>query len=356
MPINPVMPDTAPIEAEEYSEGSLQVETQTPEAPAPPAPPPPKPQPVPEPVPRPEPGEADTEPEDDDDEKASEAGKALAERKTRLDERKLSIQEQINQLVRERGEVTRETERGRAERQALQREIETLRGERERLGGAQTERPAAPVYDGSDPRDPEPVEGQFEDYAAYTKAVGRWAGRQEFRRGEYLRYQREQQAARQQWEAKRQQNYSTRYQAFVQTNPTFEQEINREDLLLTAPMVDAIKDSDVGPQMLLHLARHPEDIDRIAALHEVLAYGEMKKLEGQLIGAHSGSPPDVAQQHSQAPAPIKPVGHATSRRSDTDEIPGEDVSDDEHFERMNKRDEMLRKRGYNPRKGYGLRF
>jgi len=265
---------------------------------------------------------------------------------------------ELNALVRERGEVSKETERGRAERQALEREIATPKAERERLGG-RVERPpagAAPgVYDGADPNDPEPVEGQFEDYAAYTKAIGRWAGRQEFRRGEYLRHQREQQTARQQWEIKRQQNYSTRYQAFVKTNPTFEQEINREDLLLTVPMVDAIKDSEVGPQLLLHLARHPEDIDRIAALHDVLAYGEMKKLEGQLAGAHSGSPPVVAQVHSQAPAPIKPVGHATSRRSDTDEIPGEDVSDDEHFERMNKRDELLRKRGLNPRKGYGLR-
>jgi hypothetical protein len=120
-------------------------------------------------------------------------------------------------------------------------------------------------------------------------------------------------------------------------------------------MVDVIKDSEVGSQILLYLARNSREIDRLAAMHPVLAFGEMKKIEARLEGANSGSPQPVAQ-HSKAPAPIKPVGNASSRRSDTDDIPGDDASDDEHFERMNRRDAMLRKRGLDPRKGYGVRL
>ena len=354
MAVNPVMPDSAAVETTDYGEAPPPETTE--QAPAPEREPTQEALPeLPELPPEPEP---EPEPEDD---KASEAGKELAARKHGLEGRKLKIQEQINALVRERGEVTRETERGRQERAELQREIEALRGTRERMarGEAPEARPAGPPgaegYDGADPNDPEPVEGQFDDYAAYTKAVGRWAGRQEYRRGEYLRQQRATMAARQSWETQRQKSYSERYQAFAKANPSFEQEINRDDLLLTAPMVDVCKDSPVGPQILLHLSRHSDEVDRISALHPVLAYGEMKKLEARLEGAHSGSPQQTAQQHSKAPAPIKPVGNATSRQPDGNDIPGDEVDVDEHITRMNKRDEQLRKRGLNPRRTYGVR-
>ena len=344
MPINPVMPDNAPIEASEYGDGQL-----TPQEPQPETPPPPIQEPEPHAPPREEP-EADPEPDERPDE-TTDTGKEQATRKQGLENRKQRIQEQINALVRERGEVTRETERGRAERAELQREIETLRAEKQRHEQP-GQRPAP--QETFDPRDPKPVEGHYDDYAQYTEAVARWGARQEFQAAERGRQQYQERASRQQWETQRQKSYSERYQAFAKANPSFEQEINRDDLLLTAPMVDVVKDSDVGPQILLHLSRNSDEVDRIAALHPVLAYGEMKKIEARLEGAHSGSPQQTAQ-HSKAPAPIKPVGNVASRRSDDSDIPGEDATDDEHFERMNKRDEMLRKRGINTRKGYGVR-
>jgi len=356
MAINPVMPDNAAVETTDYGEGApIQEPTPTPE------PTPPVREPADEPAPDtlPELPELPDEPDDEDEQdKASQAGKELATRKKGLEGRKQTIQEQINALVRERGEVTRETERGRAERAELQREIEALRSQKERSARGETDtRPPAPDGrdPGYDPRDPEPQEGAFQDYTQFQRALTGWAARVELRRDKYVEQQRAQASHRANWEAKRQEGYSTRYQAFAKVNPTFEQEINREDLLLTAPMVDAVKDSEQGPQMLLYLARNSHEIDRIAALHPVLAYGEMKKLEARLEGAHSGSPPPVAQ-HSKAPAPIKPVGNVSSRQSDGNDIPGDEVDVDEHIARMNKRDEQLRKRGLNPRRTYGTRL
>lgn len=368
MALNELMPADAGIDTEEFNNGARSttretandddaqdraVETQ--------------PDAADEPAPR----ESAAPESEDEDARASDAAKELNKRKRGLEGRKETIQSQINALVRERGEVERDTARGRAERAALQREIDSLRQMRERVSRGEDvdtrsfERdaddprgfdPRRPAHDDdrqpwSDPNDRRPNEADFGDFAQYAEAVGRWGARQEVRRAEFARQQREQMSHRQQWEAERQKNYADRYQKFAKANPTFEQEINREDLVLTAPMVDVIKDSPVGPQMMLHLARHPDDIDRMAAMHPVLAFGEMKKLEARLEGAHSGSPQST--QHSKARPPIKPVEHASSQASDSTEIPDDDVDVDEHIARMNARDEALRKRGV--KRGYGLR-
>ena len=368
MALNELMPASAGIDTEEFNNGTRTSERATPTDESSPDR---DAAPADEPSDAPGSREADSAVESDEDARASDAAKELNKRKRGLEGRKETIQSQINALVRERSEVERDTARGRAEREALQREIDSLRQMRGRVSGgedADTRRfqrdaddprgfdPRRPAVDAddrqpwSDPSDARPREGEFDDFAAYAEAIGRWGARQEVRRVEYGRQQAAQQSNRQRWEADRQKSYAERYQSFAKANPTFEQEIDRDDLLLTAPMVDTIKDSPVGPQMMLHLARHPDDVDRIGSMHPVLAYGEMKKIEARLEGAHSGSPQST--QHSKARPPIKPVEHASSRTSDSTEIPDDDVDVDEHIARMNARDETLRKRGI--KRGYGL--
>lgn len=320
----------------------------------------------------------------EEERRASDAARELSQRRRGLEGRKQTIQQQINELVRERENTRRDTEAGRREREELRREIESLRSQRDRVARGEDvdddrgrdesdprrfdpRRPnqgrrdrdydetRAPWYD---PRDARPVEENFRDFAEYAEAVGRWGARMEVRRAEYTRSRREEQSSRQQWEEQRQTAYRKRYEDFAAANPDFEAEVDRDDLYLTAPMVDAIKGSEVGPQMLLHLARHPEDIDRIGRLHPVLAFGEMKKIEARVESANSGSRPrqeETNREHSSAPRPIKPVESTSSRHSDDMDIPDENVSDDEHFERMNKRDAQLAKRGVNTRKSYGVR-
>lgn len=381
MPINPTMPDSAGIDSEEFNEGARTVEqVETPvqepaperDAPAAKEEPAPKERPV-------DDDEVDLDAKDDDADDdaaakaASEAAKELSKRKRGLEGRKETIQQQINAKVRERGEVERTTAAGRAEYAALQREIASMRATRDRLaGGGEREtdtrdpsdprsfdprRPQGAQPDRrqpwSDPQDTKPREDAFGDFAEYAEAIGRWGAREEVRKVEFQRAQRAEQSDRQRWEETRQKTYAERYQAFAKTNPDFEGEIDREDLTLTAPMVDVVKDSAVGPQMLLHFARNPEDLDRIARLHPVIAFGEMMKLEARLEGVNSGSPQPASHEHSKAPRPIKPVESVNSRRSDDTDIPDENATDDEHFERMNARDEALRKRGV--RKGYGVR-
>lgn len=77
---------------------------------------------------------------------------------------------------------------------------------------------------------------------------------------------------------------------------------------LSAPMKDIIVDSEVGPQMWIYLHGHPEECERIARLHPLIAIREMGGIEREIKlqrAAHSG-PAAVAPPISRARPPLKP--------------------------------------------------
>lgn len=293
-------------------------------------------------------GEPEVKPEEKPEEQPEQKG-----RKRSLEGRKQTIQEQINELVREKGTTQRErdaikaeTERLRAERDAIQREIQEGRPrERQQPDGRQpaTAGEQDPAWGRTSARDPEPQEDQFDDFGAYVRAQSNWAAREAVRVQNYRQGEARERGSRAQFEQQRQEKFAGRYQEFAKANPTFEAEVNREDLGLTAPMVDVIKDSEVGPQLMLHLVRNPDEVDRLAAMHPVLAYGEMKKHEARLEAAHSGSAQAKTPQLSKARPPIKPVDSAGAA-SDDGELP-DDLDMDEHIERGNALDKRRRQSG-----------
>jgi hypothetical protein len=242
---------------------------------------------------------------------ASDAGKALANRKRSLEGRKQTIQDEINALVRQRGDTQRE-------RDAIARELESLRAEKARLSAPQASMPMAaatqPVPPASD--DQEPTEEQFSDYASYVKAQARWQAREAIRA--FQEETRQQQAAhsRQQWQQSRDQQFAERLTEAASRIPDFNVLVNREDIELSPPMVDAIKESPVAAELMVHMAHYPEDAQRIAALHPVLAFGEMKKLEARLEIASGRGSSTPAFTFSKAKPPIRPVGSAPSRTVD----------------------------------------
>jgi hypothetical protein len=67
-----------------------------------------------------------------------------------------------------------------------------------------------------------------------------------------------------------------------------------------------ILESDVGPQLLYHLAKNPDEAERIADLSPVRQVAELGKLEAKMA--------PTTRKSSNAPAPIKPVssGRSTS--------------------------------------------
>jgi hypothetical protein len=269
--------------------------------------------------------DADTDGQDAGD--ASEAGKQLAARKRSLEGRKQTIQSQINDLVRQRGETQRE-------RDQMAAELAALRAERAQLTRAQAAPPAA---DGA------PKIEQFQDYDQYDEARVRYLAQQEAQRllqqtqQQQAEYQRE--VARAQWQQQRDASFAQRLDSFAKEHPEFVNEVDREDIVLTQPIVDVIKESPMAPALMLHIANHPEDVQRIQALHPVLAYGEMKALEARLEVA--ATPASTRPSISQARPPIRPVGSAPSGGTDD---PSSLEFGSEYVRRMNAADRSRRRR------------
>jgi len=176
-----------------------------------------------------------------------------------------------------------------------------------------------------DAKSNEPSEENFETYSDYNKALIKWniqnelhqeqAGRREsLARDQAQRAQAELVAAHQ-----------ARIDAFKNEHADFEAVIRGpHGAQLTRPMEDTIINSDLGPALMYHLTQNPEEANRIARLHPMMAVKEMGKLEARLETAPTG-PVSSADPVTKAPRPIKPVGGgATASTVLLDDMPYQD--------------------------------
>ena len=88
-------------------------------------------------------------------------------------------------------------------------------------------------------------------------------------------------------------------------------------LPLTDPMQDAIRESDIGPKLLRYFANNRAEVLRLAALSPVTQLREIGRIEGSIINKHQPAVKHV----TSAPEPIKPVGGGGSIEVDDDKIP-----------------------------------
>ena len=75
------------------------------------------------------------------------------------------------------------------------------------------------------------------------------------------------------------------------------------DIEMPAGALQAIAESDLGPDILSHLADNPKECQRIAALSPLAAIREIGKLESKLEAK-----PEPKKTTSKAPTPINPGG------------------------------------------------
>lgn len=78
---------------------------------------------------------------------------------------------------------------------------------------------------------------------------------------------------------------------------------NIADIVIHAGALEAIADSDVGPDILNHLADNPKECERIASLSPIAAIREIGRIEAKLEAK-----PEPKKTASKAPAPITPGG------------------------------------------------
>jgi hypothetical protein len=118
-----------------------------------------------------------------------------------------------------------------------------------------------------------------------------------------------------------------RQTAYKAENPEYEAKIVASEVKVSDEVRDAIIESDVGPQLLLHLAENPDYAKDLGKLTVKKALKELGRLEERLSGDKPAAAPTKAlAEISKAPAPITPIKNASApvlRLAGHNEVPKE---------------------------------
>ncbi len=182
--------------------------------------------------------------------------------------------------------------------------------------------------------DPEPERDNFENYELYSRALARWEGRQAYRE-ERTKEREESERTKTQEEKRKLARTFQEHAAKVKKDiADFDEVMESSEAPMTDAMAAAIMSADeMGPKLAYHLAKHPEEAERIASLPVPRQAAEMGKLEVKL-----STPETEPKTPSKAPAPIKPVG---GKGGPSDEMP-KDTDDIKTW--MSKEAKRLRKK------------
>lgn len=176
---------------------------------------------------------------------------------------------------------------------------------------------AQPVTATTKPAPPDPSKwtGTWEELEAakldYVEKLTDWKAGERERKAATERQQAEARTLHTTWEAKS--------KAFGEDNPDFEDAIaNIGPLVTRAGVADLIKESDVGPEMVLYLHTHPSEVTRMGACKTQAALArELGKLEAQLSAPVSKDTPAPAAK-KPLPKPPTSVGAGQPATVDLD--------------------------------------
>lgn len=135
-----------------------------------------------------------------------------------------------------------------------------------------------------------PPVDQFESPEAYAEALAE-------RKAQELISQRE---AQREWQSI-EDAYHERVEAAMEKYSDFDEVARNPNLPVTQVMADAIKASDVGPDVAYYLGSNPKEAARISRLSPLLQAKEIGKIEVKV----TSEPP--VKKTTSAPAPITPV-------------------------------------------------
>ena len=184
--------------------------------------------------------------------------------------------------------------------------------------------PTAAAPSSLDPSDPEPELEHFLDqpdpYAALAKAAGKWAVR------EAQRVSAMQAAPLRAAEASAE--VDERIAAFAETHPDYAEKVAAiDDIQFPAEVLRAIADDEQAPAVAYHLASHPQEARRIAALRPLEGVKAVGQLLARLTPAQSGSGVPAVSTSKAKPL-IKPVSVSSSAPDSSPPDPDQTDFDD----------------------------
>jgi hypothetical protein len=197
------------------------------------------------------------------------------------------LERRFSEITKQREEARKEAQQERSAREALEARLAVL--ERQPA-------PQAPKVD------EEPQPSQFNDAFEYAKALAEFTA--DKRIGEMRKQDAEAKEA-----VERQkviETWASKVQAAKASLPDFDDIVASSDVVVNDDIRDAILESDVGPQILYHLAENEDVAKKIAGLSAKQALREIGKLEAR-FEVKETAPETKPIVRSKAPAPIQPL-------------------------------------------------
>jgi hypothetical protein len=237
-----------------------------------------------------------SEPTEDDEQSEHDQepeGKATEERKQNP-----KLEKRFSELTKARKQAEENAAKAQAEKEALEAR---LREYEDRQAPQQQQVDENPIG-----REPRP--DQFDDAFEYAKALAEWSA-------EKALYDRDQQEANRRVEEERQKVLKTWSEKLEKAKPSladFDEVIESTQVVVSNEVRDAIIESDVGPEILYHLASlDGEEADKFQALPVSKALREIGKLEARFERQEAAEETAVRSkpvvQKSKAPAPLSPL-------------------------------------------------
>jgi hypothetical protein len=148
-----------------------------------------------------------------------------------------------------------------------------------------------------------PSPDKFGSYDEYVEALAEWKTDQRVSESFKRRDAERSQAAQDRAADAREQAWQARQIEFRKSNPDYDSAFSSLAGKLPNHVVETIGDSDFGPHVVYHLAKHPETVKRINALPPLAAARELGRIEATL----SNPAAPQFKPASKAPAPITPA-------------------------------------------------
>lgn len=176
------------------------------------------------------------------------------------------------------------------------------------LKGKPAEAPKAPEGDGA------PVREKFDSYEAFLEAKAEWKAEQAVERRMAKVQEEQAKASDERKRGEVQEGFRATAEKLAKEIPDFNEVMENSEAAITRTMSQAIMEAgEVGVRVAYHLAKNPDEAQRIAALSVSRQAAEIGKLEAKLASEPAPKKP------SKAPDPITPV--SGKRTSSADDMP-----------------------------------
>ena len=168
----------------------------------------------------------------------------------------------------------------------------------------------APAPQQADPVSEKPQASQFNDAFEYAEALAEWSAEKALEQRDIQEQQRKLDEQRNEVIK----SWSAKLEAAKADIPDFDDMVASSNVQVRDEVRDAILESDVGPQILYHLASDDDYASKLAAMPTNKALKELGKLEVQFERKEAPVEKSETVARSKAPAPIKPLtaGKGTS--------------------------------------------